>query len=145
MGYGIYLGTPSSSGNNSLCANNSVQIQNAASVAYGIDQPSTNGNFWDIIHNTVYISGGTSSSTFCYRSFTFNDESRILNNVFINAATNTGSSANQTAQINNATGFAAIDNNCYWTVNTGTPFRGDYVNFYNTWAAFMLLPARPTQ
>ncbi|MEX0635838.1 MAG: hypothetical protein WD135_03650, partial [Ferruginibacter sp.] len=63
--------------------------------------------------------------------------SRILNNIFINASLNTGSTGNQTVQINNANSFAALDYNCYWTVNIGSPFRGDYVNSYTTFATYI--------
>jgi hypothetical protein len=139
FGYGIYLGSPSAIGNSSLCANNSIQLQNTTSNAYGIDQPSTTGTNWDILNNTVYISGGTSANTFCYRTFGLSsgDESRILNNIFINASSNTGTTGNQTVQINNANSFSALDYNCYWTVNNGTPFRGDYVSGYTTFASFI--------
>ena len=138
LGYGIYLGSPSTAGNNSLCANNSIQITNTTSVAYGIDQPSTTGAFWDIIHNTVYVSGGTSSGTYAFRTFGLStDQSRLLNNIFINQASNTASTSNQTVQINNANSFSELDYNCYWTVNQGTPFRGDYVNFYSTFASYI--------
>lgn len=138
FGYGIYLASPAATGNNSLCANNSIQITNTTSNAYGIDQTSTTGLNWDIINNTVYVSGGTSANTYCYRTFGFNDGTRILNNIFINASSNTTSSAgNQAVQINNATSFAEIDYNCYWTVNNGTPFRGDYVSAYTTFASYI--------
>src|SRR5690606_10533877 len=60
---GIYLGTSNSgtSGNHALMANNSIQVFNNTSLAYAIDIAFGN-DYWDIFNNTVYISGGSSTS-----------------------------------------------------------------------------------
>lgn len=125
IAYGISLnGSSSSSGNNATCANNSIQLENGGSSAYGIDQNSAS-EYWNIYSNTIYITGGSSSSSsYCYRSFTSTDDTKIQNNVFCHAGTSTGSSANQTIYIGNSSGVGSIDYNCYYTENTGNPFRG---------------------
>lgn len=124
MAYGISLNSASStSGNNANLANNSIQIENGSSSADGIYQNSSS-EYWNIYSNTIYISGGTSTSSYCYRSFTSTDDTKIQNNVFCHAGTSTGSSANQTIYIGNTSGVGSIDYNCYYTENTGNPFRG---------------------
>jgi len=126
VGYGIYLqGSNSTQGNNALIANNSVQITNGGSICIGIDQ-SNNSTFQDIFSNTIFVSGGTSASTYAYRSFTFSDDTKIKNNIFANFAAGTGNSANQIVYIGNLTGVSEASNNCYWTANTGYPFRVRY-------------------
>lgn len=126
IAYGVYLnGSSSSSGSNSTLANNSIQIDNGSSSAYGVDQ-SSSSKYWNIYSNTLYVSGGSSSSSYCYRSFTSSDDTKIKNNVLVHAGTSTSSSANRAIYIGNSSGVGEIDYNCYYTVNSNGPFNGYY-------------------
>jgi len=135
IAYGINLATnsTSTSGNNALIANNSIQVYNGSSSAYGIDQASTS-KFWNIYNNTIYMQG-SSSSTYPYRTFTSSDETKLKNNIFVHEGTSTGSTANQTVSVSSLSGINAIDYNCYYTVNTGTPFRSNYGGNRTTFTA----------
>lgn len=136
VAYGVYLtGSSASSGSNATLANNSIQVTNGASSAYCIDQASSS-KYWNIYSNTLYVSGGTSSSSYCYRSFTSSDDTKIMNNVFCHEGSSTSSSANFTVYIGNASGVGAIDYNCYYTVNTGNPFRGRYGSSYTNFSSW---------
>lgn len=136
---GIYLTNSSaSSAGNSDLSNNSIQVVNGASSCYGINQQSTS-KYWNIYNNTVYISSSTSASSYCYYTFSSNDSTKLINNIFIHAGSNTGGTANQTVYIPNSSGVKKYSNNCYYTVNTGNPFRasrgGVSYTAYSTYAA----------
>lgn len=116
---GIHLNTNnfSSSGNNSQMTNNSIQVINGTSLAYAIDIAFTGNNFWDIYHNTVYISGGTSASNRVLNQGTTGVvDINIVNNIFANASTNASS---YSAYFANSPGYGNYDNNVYWWTGTG--------------------------
>ncbi len=116
---GIFLGNnnSSSAGNNSLMANNSIQVINGSSLAYAIDIAFTGNNFWNIYNNTVYISGGTSASNRVLNQGTTGSvDINIVNNIFANASTSANS---YSAYFANSPGFGSYDNNVYWWTGTG--------------------------
>ena len=136
IAYGIdFNGCSSTSGNESLIANNSIQVTNTNSLAYGLYQ-SNNSNYWKIYNNTIYISGGTSSGNNAYNTFTASNDTKIKNNIFVNASTATGSNQNRTVYLANTSGINEIEYNCYWTANTGNPFTGFYGNSFSNFSSY---------
>lgn len=137
IAYGIHLNSSAStSGNESLLANNSIQVSNTNSLAYGIYQ-SNNSNFYNIYNNTVYISAGTSTGNACYNGFTASGDLNIKNNIFINASTAAGSTANRSVYIANASGINELSNNCYYSTNVSGYFNGYYGTGYTSLATFI--------
>ncbi len=135
--YGIAInGCASVQGSEGLIANNSVQIENGTSICHGIYQ-SNNSNYYKIYNNTVYISGGTSTGTVCYTGYPASNDTKVVNNIFVNASTATSVSSNRTGYYANASGYNDIDYNCYWTANTGNPFRGYYGTAYSVFSTFI--------
>ncbi len=134
ISYGIYLnGSASTSGNNALIVNNSIQVYNSTGSAYGIYQSSTS-KYYDIYNNTVYISGGGSSSTYPYQSYTSSDGTNVKNNVFMNNGT---SSTSLAIEIANTSGVSAIDYNCYYWTYASPYFRGKYgTTTYTTFSSY---------
>ena len=117
----------STPGDNALIANNSIQMFNAALFAYGIIQYETS-KYWDIINNTIYISGGQGEPNNITRPYvcrTENDETRVMNNVFANFSTNISPNVNVCVDIFHASGVSVLSNNCYWKGHLD-PFRGKF-------------------
>jgi len=110
-----------------LIANNAIQLFSGALPAYGITQFPTSKH-WDILHNTIYISGGTGSANNITRPYicrTADDDTRVLNNIFANFSTNTSQGVNQCIEIVNESGIGALGNNCYYS-GVGTNFFGSF-------------------
>ncbi|MEA3447191.1 MAG: right-handed parallel beta-helix repeat-containing protein [Bacteroidota bacterium] len=126
IAYGIQISSSSSgtSGSPAKLYNNSIQIVNGSSTAYAIDHGS-GCDYWDVFNNTIYVSGGTASSTYGYRSYASNANIRFKNNVIANFAS--GSSP-YTIYVPNTGAISEMDNNCYYT-NSGTNFYGTYDNY----------------
>ncbi len=137
LGYGFNIGLSSSTaGNNALIINNSVQVINGSNPARGLYQ--TNGvNYFDIYNNIFYVSGGTGSGSKTFESFTSSSGSNLKNNIFVNAFNGANAAANNSISIANAGSIASMSNNCYFTVNTGTPFSGQYASNYTSFAAYI--------
>jgi len=117
----------STQGDNALIANNSIQMYNAALFAKGIIQYETS-KYWDIINNTIYISGGQgepNNVTRPYECRTENDDTRVMNNVFANFSTNISPNVNMCIEIYHASGVSVLSNNCYWKGHLD-PFRGKF-------------------
>lgn len=137
LGIGLNFGSSSStSGNEIIVANNSVQVQNKNSLCYGISQ-SNNSNWYLFHSNTVFVSGGTSSGNTCYNTFNAAHDTWLINNIFVNGSEASGASANKTVYIANATALAGAKNNCYYTLQSGAPFRGTFGTAYTTFNAFV--------
>ncbi|MFO7790558.1 MAG: right-handed parallel beta-helix repeat-containing protein [Bacteroidales bacterium] len=126
IAYGIQISSSSSGTNGSPAKlyNNSIQIVNGSSTAYAIDHGS-GCDYWDVFNNTIYVSGGTASSTYGYRSFASGANTRFKNNVIANFAS--GSSP-YTIYVPNTAAISEMDNNCYY-INSGTSFYGTYDNY----------------
>lgn len=110
-----------------LIANNAIQLFSGALPAYGITQFPTSKH-WDILHNTIYITGGTGSANNITRPYicrTADDDTRVLNNIFANFSTNTSQGVNQCIEIVNQSGIAALGNNCYYS-GVGSNFFGSF-------------------
>lgn len=107
----------------SIVDNNSIQVANPSSLCYGIYQAFQSTNYI-FAHNTIYISSGSNAGNTCLRSFA--KDLSFIGNVFVNASTGTTNTANRTIDIANSNSISASSYNCFWTVNSGNPFRGRY-------------------
>lgn len=132
--YGLYLNGSTAAGSG-LIANNSIQVENANSNCFGVYLPSTSTGY-DILNNTLYVSGGSTTSTSVYplQSYTSSDAANVRNNVFVNGSSGTGT--NYCVYLANTSGYATISDNEYYTSNTGSPFRGYYGGAYSDFALF---------
>lgn len=136
INYGIYLtGSGGSSAPNGTIANNSVQVVNGSSSSYGLNL--SNSKYHDVLNNTFYVSGGTSGATYPFYTTNTSDPANLKNNVFVNEATATTSTANRAIYVSSATAFTSgVSDNAYYTANTGSPFRGRWGSDYTTFAAY---------
>ncbi|MEX1188015.1 MAG: hypothetical protein WED33_02080 [Bacteroidia bacterium] len=133
LNYGIQLNsTAGSAGNEFVLANNSIQVQNENSLCYALAQ-SNNCNHFKIFQNTLFISGGSSSGSSPYQTFTFNDDTDFYNNILVSAS---NGSSNRCVYIANQSGIGFIDYNVYWTVNVLSNFTGYFGSSINDFSSF---------
>lgn len=134
--YGIYLTSSGATGSNGRISNNSIQVENGSSSAYGIYM--TSSTKLDVLQNTLYVSGGTSSVTYPLYSLNSSNAASMRNNVFVNEATSTATSANLAVYLSSTSAFTSgISDNAYYTANTGTPFRGRFGSQYDDFASYL--------
>lgn len=134
--YGLYMLGSGATGSNGLIANNSIRTVNGSSSSYPVYLSSSEQI--DVWNNTLFVAGGTSSTTYAIYSNGTTDGASLRNNVLVNAGTGTGSSNNQIVSFSSATVFSAgVSDNAYYTSNTGTPFRAYYAGTYTDFATYI--------
>lgn len=134
LNYGVELNSSAGSpGSEIIVANNSIQVQNGNSICYALAQ-SNNCNFYKIFHNTLYVSGGSSSSSSPYQTFTFNADTDFFNNILVSESEGT---SNRCVYIANQSGMNFIDYNVYWTENATGNFTGYFGSAMNNFDAYL--------
>lgn len=133
LNYGIQLNSsPGNPGDEFYIVNNSIQVQNENSLCYALAQ-SNNCNNYKIFHNTLFVSGGSSSGSTPYQTFTFNADTDFFNNILISSS---DGSTNRCVYIGNESGIGLIEYNAYWTTNAGSNFTGYFGGVFNDFLAF---------
>ncbi|MCB9191260.1 MAG: PKD domain-containing protein [Flavobacteriales bacterium] len=134
--YGLYLTSSGATGSNGRISNNSIQVENGSSGAYALYL--TSSTKLDVLQNTLYISGGTSTVAYPFYSLNSSNAAALRNNVFVNEATATGTTANHAIYMSSTTSFnSGISDNAYYTANTGSPFRGRFGSQYDDFASYL--------
>jgi hypothetical protein len=134
INYGVELNSSAGSlGAEVIVANNSIQVQNENSLCFGLAQ-SNNCNFYRIFQNTIYVSGGSGSSSSPYQTFTYNADTDFFNNILVSES---NGSTNRCVYIANQSGINFIDYNVYWTSNAGSNFTGYFGSAENSFDTFL--------